>query len=156
MRDFKMKEDPDILPEGLQLDDPFATEFIPEILPGTFKEETVIPADSFELPIQEAAFFEEPAALEELPLEEEVYEELPLEEEVYEEIIPEETLYEEMIPEEEMVEAPMEEVPTLEMPVIPPVQEEPAPVFFDEEVLQPMYEEPEEENLQRLPVRRWR
>ena len=154
MRDFKMKDDPEILPEGLQLDDPFAVEFIPEILPGTIKEEEVVSADAFNLPIPEE-FFEEPVIPEELPLdeeifvelplEEEVYEELPLEEEISEELIPEETPYEELIPEEEMIDVPMEEIPAPEMPVIPPMEEEPAPVLYEEDVLQPMYEEPVEE-----------
>ena len=146
IRDFKMRDDPEILPEGLTLDDPFAAEFIPEILPGTQKQEEVLPADSFDLPIPEAVtteeFYEEPVLPEELPLEETIYEELPQEEAVYEELIPEEGVYEELTPEEEvyeeltpeaeLYEAPMEEAPILEIPFIPPMEDEPVQVPYDE------------------------
>ena len=45
MRDFKLPEEPDLLPEDFQLDDPFAAEFIPEPLPGTKAAQEEVPAE---------------------------------------------------------------------------------------------------------------
>ena len=72
MRDFKIPEDPELMPEGLQLDDPFAAEFIPEQLPVTGNQEA-FPADPFAMPILDQEEFSpdpfevSPAPQEELP-----------------------------------------------------------------------------------------
>ena len=161
MRDFKMRDDPEILPEGLTLDDPFAAEFIPEILPGTQKQEEVLPADSFDLPVLEEIpvdeVLEEPVLPQELPLEETIYEELPQVEETYEELIPDEEVYEALTPDDGFIEEPALETEIYEesvenIPVIPAMEEEPLQVPFDGgEELPQMYNdagytpEPEEE-----------
>ena len=80
MRDFKLPEEPDLLPENFQLDDPFAAEFIPEPLPGTkASQEEVsvedyqeVPAEDFEEVIYDEADIpteEYPAEFDEAPLE---------------------------------------------------------------------------------------
>lgn len=74
MRDFKIPEDPELLPEGFLLDDPFAAEFVPEQLPVTKKQEEELFSDPFEIPSQDEIltdeFFDEALLTEELPLEE--------------------------------------------------------------------------------------
>ena len=126
MRDFKLPEEPDLLPEDFQLDDPFAAEFIPEPLPGT-------KAAPEEEPIE---FFEEPDYVEEeLPLEEypeeyvEVPEDAPLEDlsDIRQEEIPYEEAPLEPIP---------EDLPILDEPVDEPI-ETPDPEIMEEKLERP-------------------
>ena len=61
MRDFKLPEEPDFLPDDFQLDDPFAAEFIPEPLPGTHADPEEAPAeyDEDEFYVDEDLFTDE-------------------------------------------------------------------------------------------------
>ena len=83
MRDFKLPDEPELLPDDFQLDDPLAAEFIPQPLPGT-------------APAQEEARFSEDvfdqAAFAEAYAEKEIPEEFP--KEAISEEFPEETLSE--------------------------------------------------------------
>ena len=136
MRDFKMRDDPEVLPEGFQLDDPFAAEFVPEQLPVTKKQGGKFLADPFEQPVQEEVpldeLYQEPLMDEEIPLEENLYAEIPLEEPIYEQLPSEEPLYEEVPLAEAAYEAPAEYIPAPEITESYPLQEEPAPVLFDD------------------------
>ena len=103
MRDFILPEEPDLLPENFQLDDPFAEEFVSEPLPGTEEPHAVIPEEVFE---EEFC----PDLEEEIPAEE-----LPAEDMAYE------------VPEEEIsFDEPVEELP-YDMPAVP-IFEEPMPL----------------------------
>ena len=88
MRDFKIPEEPEVLPEGFQLDDPFAAEFVSEQLPtnrkkqgGKFLAGPDERPSQEEIPLEE--LYDETCLPEEIPLEEEIYDELPLEDEDY-------------------------------------------------------------------------
>ena len=116
MRDFKIPEDPELLPEGFQLDDPFAAEFVSEQLPGTKKQGGKFLAHPDTSPYQE-----------EIP-QEEIYDE----ELIPEEHAPEEGAYEEPPLEDEIYPELLEEPPVSEIPALYPVQEEPAQVPFDD------------------------
>ena len=131
MRDFKLPEEPDLLPENFQLDDPFSAVFVSEILPGTETAQEVIPEE-----VYEEEFF--PDAEDEIPADE-----LPLDDMPYEEPV-EDTSYD--MPAEDMdYEAPaepsfgepiaLEEVPE-DLP-----QEDPQPLT-DPDVLEEKLERP--------------
>ena len=80
MRDFKLPEEPDLLPENFQLDDPFAAEFIPEPLPGTKASQEEVPVEDYqEVPaedVEEVIYDEADIPTEEYPAE---FDEVPLE-----------------------------------------------------------------------------
>ena len=69
MRDFKLPDEPDLLPEDFQLDDPFAAEFVPQPLPGTVPTQEEGPAEYYEDPI----YIEEEIPAEEITTEKKVY-----------------------------------------------------------------------------------
>ena len=115
MRDFKIPEDPEVLPEGFQLDDPFAAEFVSEQLPRTRKQGGRFLADSYDLPPQEEVpadpFYNDPL----------IDEEVPLDEDIYEEYADERILAETDV-----------EIPSTSMPELFPEQEPPAQDNFDD------------------------
>ena len=133
MRDFKLPEEPDLLPEDFQLDDPFAAEFIPEPLPGTAaaQEENI-----------EEYYEEETGTDEQIPAEEysENWEALPLDEV---ESVSDEDVYDEGI----LYEDTIEELPEVfESEDVAPIEE------VTEEIYQPATDpEVMEEKLERQP-----
>ena len=133
MRDFKLPEEPDLLPEDFQLDDPFAAEFIPEPLPGT--------ATTQEEPSEE--YYEEDSCTdEEIPVEEypETWEELPLDNS---EMVSDVNVYDEEILYEDTVE---------ELPEVFESEDAPPQEKAIEEVYQPSIDpEVMEEKLERQP-----
>ena len=76
MRDFKIPEDPELLPDGLQLDDPFAAEFVSEQLPSTKKAKEAPIPDSFAFSSQDDTpldeFYEESLLNDEFPVEDDM------------------------------------------------------------------------------------
>ena len=105
MRDFKLPEEPDLLPENFQLDDPFAAEFVSEPLPGTEAKQEIISDEVYE----EEILPEESAPLEleeEIPASETSFEDIPQEE--LPAFVPED-----LPPAEELGEVPVEEEPQL-------------------------------------------
>ena len=147
MRDFKLPEEPDLLPENFQLDDPFAAEFVSVPLPGTKAAPDPIPDDIYEEPMPEEVYEE--------PIYEDAFEE-PIPEELYEEdILPEMT---EELPQDQVLpdELPLDEVPLEEVPQeIPdaPFYEEPAALEEPAEEAPLPFTDPEalEEKLERPP-----
>ena len=87
MRDFKLPEEPDLLPEDFQLDDPFAAEFISEPLPGTEPAQEEIPEE----PLYEEEFPQDMES--DIPVQE--LQEEAMIAEVYEDPIPAESDFQE-------------------------------------------------------------
>ena len=128
MRDFRLPEESDLLPEDFQLDDPFAAEFIPEPLPGT-------KAVQEEVPMEDTP--EEIPMVEEIPAEEysQEFEDVPLEVESCAGIP-----YEEPV-EELPAEFNPEDAASQEAPVEEPI-EEPIPASTDPEDMEEKLERP--------------
>ena len=142
MRDFKIPEEPEVLPEGFQLDDPFAAEFVSEQLPVTKKQGGRFLADPYAVPPQEEIPLED-IPVEELPMEE-LYEEAPLPDEFPGDLPLEEALYEDLPPEESYPAEPVEDIPPAVIPPIYPQEEEAPQVLFDDGgEFQQMFEHPE-------------
>ena len=108
MRDFKLPEEPDLLPEDFQLDDPFAAEFIPEPLPGTKAAQEEFPAE--ETYPEEDIPEEFPEEFADISADDlaDVSEDEILYEDVVEEL-PEDSIPEELPPLEETMEEEIEE-----------------------------------------------
>ena len=113
MRDFKLPDEPDLLPEDFQLDDPFAAEFTLEPLPGTNAPQEEAPEENYE----DEIYVEEELPEEEYP---EEFEDIILtdlddisdEEIPYEDVVDdsaEASIDDEYIPLDEPVEEPVEE-----------------------------------------------
>ena len=136
MRDFKMRDDPDVLPEGFQLDDPFASEFVSEQLPGAKKQGGKFLADPYDLPlpeeVPEEAYPEDPLLTEEYPAEEGIYEDAPAEANIYDELPLEAPVYEELPLEEPNYEEPVQEYTAPKAPGAFLKREEPAQAPFDD------------------------
>ena len=120
MRDFKLPEEPDLLPENFQLDDPYAAEFISEPLPGTETTQEVIPEEAYEEEYFQKTADEIPA--DELPMEDWTYEvpaeDMPCETSM-EELPPLAPVFEDSIPPEAVSEdLPQEEPKSLTDPDI--------------------------------------
>ena len=128
MRDFKLPEEPDLLPEDFQLDDPFAAEFISQPLPGTEKEPEVVPEE-----VYEEEYFQE--TVDELPPED-LIEDPMLDAPVYEEPIYDEPIYENAIP---LEDEPLPLEPEVAADDL--IEEEPLPLT-DPNVLEEKLERP--------------
>ena len=120
MRDFKLPEEPDLLPENFQLDDPYAAEFISEPLPGTETTQEAIPEEAYEEEYFQKTADEIPA--DELPMEDWTYEvpaeDMPCETSM-EELPPLAPVFEDSIPPEAVSEdLPQEEPKSLTDPDI--------------------------------------
>ena len=131
MRDFKLPEEPDFLPEDFQLDDPFAAEFIPEPLPGTEPAPEEVPAEEI---------YPEDPYLEEIPEEEFAEEFLDMPAEELAEVSEADLLYEDIIDELPAEPVP-EEVSALEEP-LEEAPEEPVQASSDPEVMEEKLERP--------------
>ena len=136
MRDFKLPEEPDLLPDNFQLDDPFAAEFVSEPLPGTEASQAVISEEIFE-----EEFFpdmEEEIPADELPLEDYAYE-APEDEFPYE--APAEGMAYE-IPADDLAVVPTFEEPVLAEDITMDLPQEESRSLTDPDILEEKLERP--------------
>ena len=140
MRDFLLPEEPDLLPEDFQLDDPFAAEFISEPLPGTKAVQEAAPVEDTpeeiytedEMLIDEEILIDEDIPTEEYPTE--------YNEETLENALEEDLPYEDA-PQELPLDFVPEEMAPLEEPV-DELTEEPLPPSIDPDVMEEKLERP--------------